>query len=1052
MLARMGLLVDGKWQNDWYTADAQGHFVRNRSAFRSFIRADGSTPFSPERGRYHLYVSHACPWAHRTLIVRALKGLGDAVSVSAVEPVWGPMGWRFGRGTEGEGLPDPLYGLEHLWQLYTKVEPNYTGRVTVPVLWDKQTHTIVNNESREIVRMLGTELDAHAASAITLAPESILDRIEKTIDTIYEPINNGVYRAGFAESQAAYDEAVDELFAALSHWEEVLDEQRFLCGDVMTEADIFLFATLFRFDSIYYGHFKCNLRQIRDYYNLWGFVRDVYQTPGVRETCFLEEAKRHYYASHERLNPSGIVPKGPVIDFLEPHDRGERFKGGSLFAPAPAPKTSVSAAPQKPALVMSAAPAKVEPPPLITESSAEIPKPAVIEPPPLVVSAPPVPALVSAAPAAAESPTGEKAESIAPELSSIEQDSPAKEENKSDAMVEDDDENDPPPRILSLEPAGGALSGGGEVMIRGEHFARGCQVFFGEAPAECAREGIGRLRVKVPGAARRGYVDVRVKNPDGKQETRYNGFLYEEGPVIASVDPSAASVLGGVKLTVLGANFPSGSAVLIGGIELETVRVDATHLEATTLPRPAGIADVIVRTPDGQEAKKSEALKFLEPPTLIEVIPAFGLSEGGEEVRLRGTHFAPGATVLFGEKPAENVRVVSAAEIYAVLPPHAQPERVDVTVINPGVLLHRMPRAFSYRWPPPRIDSVSPESGPSRGGTEVVIRGAYFDKGCSVVICGIEVKPNIKNSEELVFTTPEVLRSGPAELKVINKEGLMAVKAEAYCFQENLPAPALESLYPAKGKQTGGQKVALYGQDMREGCTVSFGGRAAPSVKFLTGKQIEVVTPPHEGSGFVPVMVSNPDGQSAILEDVYCYEEVPPPVIVGVRPNFGPTIGGTRVVIEGEHFSPLAQVYVGRELPRDIVVKSAEEIHIVTMPRAMVGMVDVEVRVPGLAKAVKKNAYRYDATPAPALSGVSPTRGGVSGGTELSISGSNFVKETVVLIDNRPVKSQKYIDKSTIEIKTAPGNHGAMVDVVVRNPDGKEAVLRRAFMYDSRYD
>ncbi|MBD1870839.1 glutathione S-transferase family protein [Cyanobacteria bacterium FACHB-471] len=319
----LGMLMDGKWVTEREQEDKKGKFVRPSTTFRNWITADGSSGFKAERDRYHLYVSLACPWAHRTLIMRQLKGLSDAISISVVDPEMGENSWEF---SDSEGcIPDTVNHTRYLWELYTKVEPDYTGRVTVPVLWDKQKGTIVNNESREIIRMLDTEFGEIAKPDADLYPEALQQQIDETIDAIYQPINNGVYRAGFATTQEAYEEAVTELFENLDHWETVLGKQRYLCGDRLTEADICMFTTLLRFDAVYYVHFKCNLRRIVDYPNLWGYLRDLYQHPGVKETCNLDHIKRHYYKSHPKVNPTRIVPKGPIIDFETPHNRDTKF-------------------------------------------------------------------------------------------------------------------------------------------------------------------------------------------------------------------------------------------------------------------------------------------------------------------------------------------------------------------------------------------------------------------------------------------------------------------------------------------------------------------------------------------------------------------------------------------------------------------------------------------------------------------------------------------------------------------------------------------------------
>ncbi|MEB3336823.1 MAG: glutathione S-transferase family protein [Leptolyngbyaceae bacterium] len=319
----LGMLVDGQWVSRRSQEDTQGRFLRPPTTFRNRITADGSSGYPVESDRYHLYVSLACPWAHRTVIMRKLKGLETVISLSIVDPYMGDEGWAF---SNAPGcIPDVVNGAQYLREIYIKAQPTYTGRVTVPILWDKQTSTIINNESREIIRMLDTEFTALAKPGVDFYPKALWQTIDQTMDAIYQPINNGVYRAGFATTQSAYEEAVTDLFAALDHWEGVLKEQRYLCGNLITQADWCLFTTLLRFDPVYYGHFKCNLRQIRDYPNLWNYLKELYQQPGVKETCNLDHIKQHYYKSHPSVNPTGIVPKGPLIDFDAPSDRPLHF-------------------------------------------------------------------------------------------------------------------------------------------------------------------------------------------------------------------------------------------------------------------------------------------------------------------------------------------------------------------------------------------------------------------------------------------------------------------------------------------------------------------------------------------------------------------------------------------------------------------------------------------------------------------------------------------------------------------------------------------------------
>lgn len=322
----MGLLVDGKWHDVWYeTAATGGRFIRKDSAFRNFVTADGSAGpsgsggFKAEAGRYHLYVSLACPWAHRALIMRALKGLEDMISVSVVNWLMREQGWTF---ADGPGvIADDVNHVEALHQIYTLADPAYSGRVTVPVLWDKERRTIVNNESSEIIRMLNSAFDDIGARAGDYYPQNLRGEIDAINARVYDTLNNGVYKCGFATTQAAYEEAIGPLFATLDWLEQRLATRRFLLGDALTEADIRLFTTLVRFDAVYVGHFKCNIRRIADHAHLSGYLRDLYQWPGIAPTVNLKHIKRHYYESHRTINPTGIVPVGPVLDLDAPHGR-----------------------------------------------------------------------------------------------------------------------------------------------------------------------------------------------------------------------------------------------------------------------------------------------------------------------------------------------------------------------------------------------------------------------------------------------------------------------------------------------------------------------------------------------------------------------------------------------------------------------------------------------------------------------------------------------------------------------------------------------------------
>ncbi len=326
----MGLLVDGQWKDQWYDTDKTGgRFERSAAAFRNWITADGAAGpdgkdgFRAEPDRYHLYVAYACPWAHRTLIFRKLKKLERLISISVVNPIMREHGWTFRPGYKV--IADPIHNAECMHQVYTAAKSDYSGRVTVPVVWDKHQHTIVSNESADIIRMFNSAFDGVGAAAGDFYPADLRQEIDEINELVYDNVNNGVYKSGFATTQEAYEEAVVPLFETLGQLEERLDAQRYLCGERLTEADWRLFTTLIRFDPVYVGHFKCNIRRIDDYPNLSNYLRELYQMPGVSETVEFRAIKMHYYGSHDTINPHYIVPVGPALDYHRPHDRAERF-------------------------------------------------------------------------------------------------------------------------------------------------------------------------------------------------------------------------------------------------------------------------------------------------------------------------------------------------------------------------------------------------------------------------------------------------------------------------------------------------------------------------------------------------------------------------------------------------------------------------------------------------------------------------------------------------------------------------------------------------------
>lgn len=332
----MGLLVEGQWQDKWYdTASNKGEFIRKESQFRNWVTVNGDAGeqgvagFKAEAGRYHLYVSLACPWAHRALIMRQLKGLQDVISVDVVNPLMHEQGWSFDKsfeksfdGDSDEIVGDSLFDYDYLHQVYTRCDPSYSGRVTVPVLWDKKLGVIVNNESSEIIRMLNSAFDHLVAPTENFYPSVLQTEIEMINAFVYDDINNGVYRAGFATTQDAYNSAIEKLFAGLDALEKLLSRQRYLVGKQLTEADIRLFTTLVRFDPVYVTHFKCDLRRISDYPALSGYLRDIYQTQGIADTVNMEHIRHHYYRSHTMINPTGVISVGPEFDLALAHNRG----------------------------------------------------------------------------------------------------------------------------------------------------------------------------------------------------------------------------------------------------------------------------------------------------------------------------------------------------------------------------------------------------------------------------------------------------------------------------------------------------------------------------------------------------------------------------------------------------------------------------------------------------------------------------------------------------------------------------------------------------------
>jgi hypothetical protein len=608
-----------------------------------------------------------------------------------------------------------------------------------------------------------------------------------------------------------------------------------------------------------------------------------------------------------------------------------------------------------------------------------------------------------------------------------------------------------PPSIASVVPDHGPMAGGAAIVIQGEGFAEGCKVLIGGAEASTSRESATTLKVDTPARDQKGFAEVRVVNPDEQFAVYEEDYRYDPAPSITGTTPACVSIGGGAIVTILGAEFAEGCAVRLGDEVVASSWMNAGRLEAVSKKHSEGEVDLVVENPDGQRAVRGRAVRFAAPPCIEALEPLAVPTSGGVEVTLRGTGFERGGTVLVAGEPVASVTYVNETELRLAAPAHAAPEGCDVAVVNPTGLAHRLALALTYTKPPPRVASVAPDRGPNTGGTELVIRGEDFDDGASVFVCGIAAPCAFHGSEELRVVTPPVARDGLVDVRVVNRDDQAARLDAAFRYLAPLPPPELAQIGPTQGSQAGGLVVRLLGENFAEGAMVRFGGVPAAAVRFLTHKEMAATTPAYNGYGEVAVDVKNPDGASSTLENAFTYEARPAPEIAGVAPAFGPTTGGTRVVIEGKNFTREATVYVGREYPKDLAFKSATELHVVTAARKQAGVVDVEVSVPGAPRAVMKNGFRYDAVPAPVITSVSPNAGTPGGGTEMTISGKNFSKETAVLVDGKAPKTVKLVDASTLELKTPPGDAGKMVDVVVRNSDGKEAVQKRAFLYDPRY-
>ena len=607
----------------------------------------------------------------------------------------------------------------------------------------------------------------------------------------------------------------------------------------------------------------------------------------------------------------------------------------------------------------------------------------------------------------------------------------------------------PAPRILAIEPAHGPVSGGTAITIRGEHFDAGSKVRLGAIELDAALEG-GTLRVVAPARAEPGFVDVRVVAPDGRGELRVNGFHFDPPPRLVGVAPRTVSTAGGATLRIEGAALAEGCELRIAGEAVPCTHLGPGALEAIAPRRAAGLVEVRVQNPDGQSGALAGVLRFDDGPVVTGVTPAEATLAGGTEVIITGRGFAPGCAVTFFDA-APNVTYDGETRLRITAPPRAAAGVGAVRVQNPDGLGHALESAFAYRVAPcPRIASVTPPHGVITGGARLTIQGSGFDPACAVELGGARLAVSYTSAEAIHVVAPAVAAPGPVELRVENPDGQSATLEGGFTYRLPPAPPKLVAVTPGRGFTAGGQKVTLMGDNFDETTAVRI-AEVRTTVKLVSRTELEALVPPRAEIGPVAVELFTPDGIVVRSEDAFVYEARPAPRITGVTPSAGPTTGGTRVVIEGERFPEGGFVRIGREPPKSVVSRRTERIEVITAATKTAGMVDVEVGGSGVETAVMKNAFKYEPRPAPVIESVAPNRGGTAGGTELSITGKHFTADAAVLVGGKPVKSAKLTDPTTLEVKTPPGQGGQMVDVVVRNPDGKEAVARRAFLYDERY-
>ena len=603
-----------------------------------------------------------------------------------------------------------------------------------------------------------------------------------------------------------------------------------------------------------------------------------------------------------------------------------------------------------------------------------------------------------------------------------------------------------PPHIEHIEPAHGPMRGGTRVVITGLRFADGCRVRIGDADAETTFESETTLVAVTPERSSFGFADVRVTNLNGKSEVRVHGFSYDIPPLPEFVKPDTLGVRGGT-VRVFGEAFAEGVIVTAGGLPVPVVFKGEDCLELTLPAGNAGPIDLTITNPDGQYAELRGKLRFSEGPVIESVAPGVGLPFGGTRVTITGRGFARGCTVTLLASLAPQVTYESDKRLAFTAPAH-DPGRGAVRVTNPDGLTTVIEDAFEYRAaPPPSVTSLVPDRAWVSGGARLLLAGADFVDGATATIGGKEAAAKWKNAGLLEVMVPAASDPGSVDLVVTNPDGQ---KASTSFLYERVPTPPkLIVVTPARGPTHGNVTVVFTGDNFDEQTIVRI-GEVRTTTKVLSKTEMEVLVPPHIGEGPVAIELTSAEGVTVRSEEAFYYNDRPPPRITGVSPSTGPMSGNTRVTLEGIGFSQDCWVRIGRERPKTIVIKNAELIEIVTPPCKISGFVDIEVGTNQTGSSTAKNVFRFLPLPVPVVDGVAPNKGRVEGGTEMSITGKFFNADVIVSVAGKQVKF-KVISPDLIECKTPPGADGQMVDVSVKNMDGKESVMRRAFAYDARY-